>query len=61
MPQIGAGELIIILVIVLLVFGSGRIAHLGRDLGTAIREFKRGLEELPSKPKEPQEQEQNQQ
>jgi sec-independent protein translocase protein TatA len=49
MAQIGVSELIIILVIVLLVFGSGRIAHLGRDLGTAIREFKRGLEEISQK------------
>ena len=41
--DIGAPELIIILVIVLLIFGPGRIVKLARELGTGIRQFKDGL------------------
>lgn len=37
---IGATELIIILVIVLLLFGARRVPELGRSLGTGMREFK---------------------
>ena len=44
-------ELIIILVIVILIFGAGRLAGLGKGLGQAIRGFK---EELPSH-REPEE------
>lgn len=35
--------LIIILLIVIVLFGGGRIAKVGGELGTAIREFRRGL------------------
>jgi sec-independent protein translocase protein TatA len=43
--NLGGWEWVIILVIVLLVFGVGRLSRLGRDLGTGIREFKKGLSE----------------
>jgi sec-independent protein translocase protein TatA len=36
-------ELVIVLVVVVLIFGPGRIVRLGRDLGSAIREFRPGL------------------
>jgi sec-independent protein translocase protein TatA len=39
----GVWELVIVLVIVLLVFGVGRLGRLGRDLGEGIREFRRGI------------------
>ncbi|MBE9508921.1 MAG: twin-arginine translocase TatA/TatE family subunit, partial [Chloroflexi bacterium] len=39
----GIPELLIVLVIVLLVFGVGRLSKLGKDLGEGIREFRRGL------------------
>jgi sec-independent protein translocase protein TatA len=42
--DLGAPELIIILVIVLLIFGPGRIVKIARELGTGIRQFKNGLE-----------------
>ena len=41
--DIGPTELIIILVIVILVFGVGRLGKLGGELGNAIREFRQGL------------------
>jgi sec-independent protein translocase protein TatA len=45
--DIGPSELIIILIIVLLIFGPGRIASLGRELGASIRQFRQGME-IPS-------------
>jgi sec-independent protein translocase protein TatA len=36
-------ELIIILVIVVLLFGVGRLSRIGSELGTGIREFRKGL------------------
>ena len=40
MPSIGAPEIIILLVIVLLIFGPKRLPDLGRSLGRGMREFK---------------------
>ena len=40
---LGPGELILILLIVLLVFGAKRLPQLGEGLGKAIRGLKRGL------------------
>lgn len=45
MPTIGAGELIIILIIVLLVFGSSRLPKLARSVGQASKEFRKGVDE----------------
>jgi len=45
--DIGAPELIIILIIVALIFGPGRIAQLGRELGASIRQFRQGLDTPP--------------
>jgi sec-independent protein translocase protein TatA len=44
MPNLGPLELIIILVIVLLVFGVGRVSKIGGEIGTAVREFREGLQ-----------------
>ncbi|MGA9396818.1 MAG: twin-arginine translocase TatA/TatE family subunit [Anaerolineaceae bacterium] len=43
MPTIGPTELIIILVIVILLFGIGRISKVAGELGKGIRSFKDGL------------------
>ena len=40
---LGPTELIIILVIVIVLFGVGRVGKIGGELGTAIREFRTGL------------------
>ena len=42
--DIGAPELLIILAIILLLFGVGRLAKIGGELGRGIREFRRGLQ-----------------
>jgi len=39
----GIWELVIILVIVLLIFGVGRLGKLGRELGEGISEFRKGI------------------
>jgi sec-independent protein translocase protein TatA len=41
--NLGPTELIIILVIVLLLFGVGRLSRIGGELGKGIREFRQGL------------------
>lgn len=43
--NLGTTELIIILVIVLLIFGVGRVSRIGAELGQGIREFRKGLAE----------------
>ena len=45
MAGIGAPELVIILVVVLLLFGSTRLPKLARSLGQASKEFKSGVAE----------------
>ncbi|MGH9187197.1 MAG: twin-arginine translocase TatA/TatE family subunit [Acidimicrobiales bacterium] len=45
MPSIGAPELIIILLIILLVFGGAKLPKLARSIGQAQKEFKSGLSE----------------
>lgn len=47
--KIGITELIIILLIVLLIFGAAKLPALGKALGRAIKEFKKGAKE-PEKP-----------
>ena len=42
LPNLGGGELVILLVIILVFFGAKRIPELARSLGTGMREFKRG-------------------
>jgi sec-independent protein translocase protein TatA len=41
--MIGTTELIIILLIVLVIFGAGKLKNIGGDLGSAIKSFKQGM------------------
>ena len=45
----GPLELILVIVLALIIFGPGRVARLGSELGKGIRGFKDGLQ--PSTPK----------
>ncbi len=40
---------LIVLVIVLLVFGTKKLKNIGSDLGGAVKGFKEGMKEEPSK------------
>jgi len=51
---LGFGELIILLLIVLLVFGAGKLPQIGDALGKSIKNFKRasqGKDEIEVTPK----------
>ena len=43
--NLGAPELIIVLLIVLLIFGGAKLPKLARSMGQASKEFKKGLNE----------------
>lgn len=45
MAGIGVPELLIVLVIILLVFGVGRITKIGSELGKGISAFRQGVRE----------------
>ena len=51
--DIGVPELLIILFIIILIFGVGRLAPIGKDLGNAIRELRKGLKGDEEGSKEP--------
>ena len=52
---IGMPELIIILVIILIIFGAGKLPEIGGGMGKAIRNFKTATKEVDSnKDKEPE-------
>jgi len=45
MPNLGAPELIIIALVILLLFGATRLPKLGKSMGQSIKGFKQGLNE----------------
>lgn len=47
MGGIGAWQLLILLLIVVIVFGTKRLRNIGSDLGGAIKGFRKGMEEEP--------------
>lgn len=55
---IGMPELIIILVIILIIFGAGKLPEIGAGMGKAIRNF-RGATKEDESPKEPEKIEEN--
>jgi sec-independent protein translocase protein TatA len=40
MPNIGTGEIVLLLLVALLLFGAKRLPEIGRSLGSGMREFK---------------------
>ena len=46
LPSLGAGEITLILAIVLIFFGAKKIPELARGLGKGIREFKDATKEI---------------
>jgi sec-independent protein translocase protein TatA len=46
MPQLGMGELLIIFVAILVLFGANQIPKVARNLGQGMREFKKATREL---------------
>ena len=46
MPNIGPGELILILVIALVIIGPGRLPDVGAALGKSIREFRKASTDM---------------
>jgi sec-independent protein translocase protein TatA len=65
MPNIGTGEIILLLLLALLLFGAKRLPEIGRSLGTGMKEFKDSVtgktpdqpSELPPPVAEPRERE----
>ena len=49
---ISVWQLLIILVIVIMIFGTKRLKSLGSDLGGAVKGFRKSLQENPSEDKE---------
>ena len=52
MGRLGPLEIVIILGVVLLLFGAGRIADIGKGLGEGIRNFKKGIKDDEPPPKQ---------
>ncbi len=45
MPHLGPLEIVIILLIVVLLFGVGRIGRIGGELGRGIKEFRKAIQD----------------
>ncbi len=45
-PAMGMPEMLVILVVVLLLFGSKRLPELARGIGKSMREFKKAAEDV---------------
>lgn len=43
MPRLGMGELLVILLIVIVLFGANKLPQLGAGLGQGIKSFKKAL------------------
>ncbi len=59
MATFGVWEWVIILVIVLLIFGAGRLTEIGKGLGGAITEFKNAVNKGEEEANAEEEEEEN--
>lgn len=48
----GVMELVIIFLIVLVLFGAGKIPSIAKDIGSGIKEFKKSIKDNPDEDKE---------
>ncbi len=48
MAGLGTGELLVVLLVVLVLFGGAKLPQLARSLGKAQSEFKKGLKDSDS-------------
>lgn len=46
--NLGAGEIILIVLVVLLLFGAKKIPELARGIGKGMSEFKKGIKDVES-------------
>ncbi|HQR39265.1 MAG TPA: twin-arginine translocase TatA/TatE family subunit [Blastocatellia bacterium] len=53
MPNLGMPELLVILVIVVLLFGTRKLPELGKGVGSAIRNFKSAMRDSDKEEIEP--------
>ena len=47
MGRLGLGELLVILVLALIIFGPGKLPDVGQALGKAFKEFRKAAEDKP--------------
>lgn len=52
MPNLGLPELLLILAIVVILFGAGKLPQLGKGLGEGIRNFKQSMKDGDQSPKD---------
>ena len=45
MANIGFGEIVVVLLIILILFGASKLPEIGKSLGKAIYEFKKAMKE----------------
>lgn len=57
---IGMPELIVILIIILIIFGAGKLPEIGSGIGKGIRNFKKATNEPPEEIEPPAEEKQQQ-
>ena len=46
MPSLGFGEILIILVLALIIFGPRRLPEMGRTIGRSLRDFRRATADI---------------
>lgn len=51
---LGTTELIIILILVLVIFGAGKLPQVGGALGKGLRNFKDGVKDIDEEEKDPE-------
>ncbi|MCQ2151052.1 MAG: twin-arginine translocase TatA/TatE family subunit [Bacteroidales bacterium] len=49
LQNVGAGEIIIVALVILLIFGGKKIPELMKGLGKGVKSFKEGMNEVESK------------